>query len=84
MKSISSILVLVTTMLNLVLAIPKLPDSRSFNYEGNMPINEDESTSLRPTKSPTVTMKPEEQAAAEAACWNLIKEESGKSHSGLI
>lgn len=78
-KSTSSIIILFSSISCLALALPNIPITRSFNYEGNMPIREDENAPVKSNGTSVVTMKPEDQAAAEAACWNLIREESGKA-----
>lgn len=84
MKAINSMIILVASLSNLVLALPRVPSVKSFNYEGTMPIREDESNPARSNGTSVVTMKPEDQAAAEAACWTLIREESGEGHYSCL
>lgn len=74
-------LVYVCTQETLGVSKDRLVVDKIFGYENEMPITEEQDESPHPTKNETdilSNLRPEELAAAQAACWNLIKEQSGK------
>lgn len=52
--------------------------NKVFNYQGPMPIKDDKTGEVILGKNQTAIRPPAELAAAEAACWKLINEQSGK------
>lgn len=61
--------------------------NKVFDYQGSMPIKDDRvgdwNASAAVTGQASTQMKPEDQKAAELACWKLISEESGESQLSI-
>lgn len=55
-----------------------LPNSKVFNYQGEMPIKDENTGQLIKNDSNSTTETPSELEDAEAACWQLINEQTGK------
>lgn len=56
-----------------------LPNNKVFNYQGEMPIKDENTGQLIKNDSNSTTESPSELADAEAACWQLINEQTGKN-----